>query len=353
MPYAIEADDLQKTFTGKHQVRALDGVSFNVEEGTVFGLLGPERLGQDHRGAHPDHHPEGRRRVGPGARPRRARRRPAWCGRLIGLAGQYAAVDENLTGRENLADGREAEPPASVLRHRSGHRAARPVRPRRRRRPPAQDLLGRHAPTARPGRRPGGPTHRALPRRAHHRPRPPEPQRPVGGHREPGRRRDHRAPHHPVPRGGRPAGQHLVGHRPRAGHRRGHPDRAEGRPGGDRPRGRAGHHRGRRRHRRSCSAPSAPTPRRVNGTVVEVTVDDGPRSAMAAPALARPGGDHPDRLHPAGAEPGRRVPGPDRPPDRGREPTDDRGRQRRKTARPSPTEADRGSHARRRPESIS
>ena len=43
-----------------------------------------------------------RRRHGPGARPRRRRRRPALVRTLIGLAGQYAAVDENLTGRENL-----------------------------------------------------------------------------------------------------------------------------------------------------------------------------------------------------------------------------------------------------------
>jgi ABC-2 type transport system ATP-binding protein len=101
MRYAIEADALAKTFTGKHQVRALDGVSFNVEEGTVFGLLGPNGSGKttavrilttilksDGGQARVLGHD-----VANEARLVRS---------LIGLAGQYAAVDENLTGRENL-----------------------------------------------------------------------------------------------------------------------------------------------------------------------------------------------------------------------------------------------------------
>ncbi|HEY2562736.1 MAG TPA: hypothetical protein VGI44_03425 [Acidimicrobiales bacterium] len=44
--YAIESDNLQKTFKGKRQVRALDGVSLAVEHGTVFGLLGPNGSGE-------------------------------------------------------------------------------------------------------------------------------------------------------------------------------------------------------------------------------------------------------------------------------------------------------------------
>ena len=57
------------------------------------------------------------------------------CAGSIGLAGQYAAVDENLTGRENLAPGGEAHPPAVGGDHRPFRRAARAVRAHRRRRP--------------------------------------------------------------------------------------------------------------------------------------------------------------------------------------------------------------------------
>ena len=101
MPYAIEAESLQKTFTGKHEVHALDGVTFNVEEGTVFGLLGPNGSGKttavrvlttilkpDSGTARVLGHDVGKH--------------AGLVRSLIGLAGQYAAVDENLTGRENL-----------------------------------------------------------------------------------------------------------------------------------------------------------------------------------------------------------------------------------------------------------
>jgi len=101
MNHAIEADNLVKTFKGKRQVRALDGVSFAVEEGTVFGLLGPNGSGkttavrvlttilrQDGGQARVLGHD--------------VQKQAALVRTLIGLAGQYAAVDENLTGRENL-----------------------------------------------------------------------------------------------------------------------------------------------------------------------------------------------------------------------------------------------------------
>jgi ABC-2 type transport system ATP-binding protein len=40
---AIEAHDLTKTYK---DVRALDGLGFSVEAGTVFGLLGPNGAGK-------------------------------------------------------------------------------------------------------------------------------------------------------------------------------------------------------------------------------------------------------------------------------------------------------------------
>lgn len=102
MTHAITADDLRKVFRGRRQVRALDGVSFAVDEGTVFGLLGPNGAGKTTAVRvlttilQPD---SGAARV----LGHDVVREPAVVRSLIGLAGQYAAVDENLTGRENLA----------------------------------------------------------------------------------------------------------------------------------------------------------------------------------------------------------------------------------------------------------
>ena len=101
MSYAIEAEDLRKTFTGKREVKALKGVSFRVEEGTVFGLLGPNGSGKTTAVRvlttilKPD---SGTARV----LGHDVTKKGALVRSLIGLAGQYAAVDENLTGRENL-----------------------------------------------------------------------------------------------------------------------------------------------------------------------------------------------------------------------------------------------------------
>ncbi len=101
MPYSIEAEQLEKTFKGKLEVRALDGVSFSVAEGTVFGLLGPNGSGKTTAV-----------RIlttilkADGGRARvlghDVAKKASLVRSLIGLAGQYAAVDENLTGRENL-----------------------------------------------------------------------------------------------------------------------------------------------------------------------------------------------------------------------------------------------------------
>jgi daunorubicin resistance ABC transporter ATP-binding subunit len=101
MQYSIEADGLKKTFSGKHEVRALGGVSFAVAEGTVFGLLGPNGSGKTTAVRilttilRPD---AGTARVLGYDVVKKA----PLVRSLIGLAGQYAAVDENLTGRENL-----------------------------------------------------------------------------------------------------------------------------------------------------------------------------------------------------------------------------------------------------------
>ena len=99
MTLAIELENLHKTFAGS--VRALDGVSLSVEQGTIFGLLGPNGAGKT----------TAVRILTTVLRPDSGVARvlghdvtiePEVVRRLIGLAGQFAAVDENLTGAENL-----------------------------------------------------------------------------------------------------------------------------------------------------------------------------------------------------------------------------------------------------------
>jgi ABC-2 type transport system ATP-binding protein len=95
---AISVKGLVKSFG---DVRALDGVDFEVAPGTILGLLGPNGAGKttavrvlttllradagEVRVVGLD-----------------AARDAAELRRHIGLAGQYAAIDENLTGLENL-----------------------------------------------------------------------------------------------------------------------------------------------------------------------------------------------------------------------------------------------------------
>src|SRR5918995_6994100 len=97
-PIAVETQGLHKSYG---DVQALRGVDLRVESGTIFGLLGPNGAGKTTAVRilttllAPD---EGSARVAgfdvvrdaPSVREH------------IGLAGQYAAVDENLTGFENL-----------------------------------------------------------------------------------------------------------------------------------------------------------------------------------------------------------------------------------------------------------
>ena len=96
----VIAENLVKTYN-KGNVKALDGLSLDVEEGTVLSVLGPNGAGKTTTvrilatlltpnsgsasvaGIDVIKHPERVREV-------------------IGLSGQYAAVDETLTGWDNL-----------------------------------------------------------------------------------------------------------------------------------------------------------------------------------------------------------------------------------------------------------
>ncbi len=96
--YAVTVQDVRKAFG---TVEALRGVTLDVPKGTVLGLLGPNGAGKttlirilttlmsaDHGTAVVEGH--------------NVAGEPQAVRGVIGLAGQYAAVDENLTGRENL-----------------------------------------------------------------------------------------------------------------------------------------------------------------------------------------------------------------------------------------------------------
>src|SRR6476469_2461325 len=98
MPGAIHAEGLVKTFG---DVRALDGVDLDVPEGTVLGLLGPNGAGKTTavRVLTTLLQPDSGRAVVAGID---VLKRPNEVRRKIGLSGQFAAVDDYLTGRENL-----------------------------------------------------------------------------------------------------------------------------------------------------------------------------------------------------------------------------------------------------------
>ena len=94
----ILAQNLQKSFG---EVVALAGVDFEVPTGTILGLLGPNGAGKTTavRILTTILRPDGGHAEVLGVD---VARDPQAVRERIGLAGQFAAVDENLTGRENL-----------------------------------------------------------------------------------------------------------------------------------------------------------------------------------------------------------------------------------------------------------
>src|SRR5689334_20742343 len=99
---AVTAEGLVKTYKARSgPVRALDGLDLVVAEGTVLGLLGPNGAGKTTTVRvlatllRPD---SGRASVAGLDVVAQAQQLRS----VIGLSGQYAAVDENLTARENM-----------------------------------------------------------------------------------------------------------------------------------------------------------------------------------------------------------------------------------------------------------
>ncbi len=222
--YAIEAHGLVKRF-GK--TTALAGVDLTARAGRVLGVLGPNGAGKTTAVRilatllRPD---EGSASVCGYDVVRDAHR----VRQLIGLTGQYASVDEGLSGTNNLLMIGRLLGLSRAGGPGPGGRAAGAVRAHRRGRAGGEGLLRRHAAAPRPGREPGRPPRRAVPGRADHRARPAQPQRGLGHAPPAGRRRHHGAADHPVPGGSRPARARPGGHRPRPGHRERHPRLAQG-----------------------------------------------------------------------------------------------------------------------------
>jgi len=97
---SVIAEDLVKTYD-KGTVRALDGLSLDVEEGTVLSVLGPNGAGKTTvvriltTLLRPDSGSASVAGIDVIKSPEKVRE-------VIGLSGQYAAVDEILTGYDNL-----------------------------------------------------------------------------------------------------------------------------------------------------------------------------------------------------------------------------------------------------------
>src|SRR4051794_34341548 len=94
---AVRTTGLVKTFK---DLRAVDGIDLEVRRGEIFGVLGPNGAGKTtvlRMLATLLPIDDGTAEVfGVDVR-----RQPHVVRQLVGVTGQYASVDENLTGREN------------------------------------------------------------------------------------------------------------------------------------------------------------------------------------------------------------------------------------------------------------
>ena len=156
---AIETERLTKSFGS---TQALSGLDLTVPRGGILGLLGPNGAGKTTAVRvlatllRPD---SGHARVLGADVVRQA----ADVRSRIGLTGQYAALDDYLTGRANLVMiGQLSRLSRPEARRRADELLAR-VRPHAGGRARGQDVFRRHAPPPGPGGQPDRPPRGAVP----------------------------------------------------------------------------------------------------------------------------------------------------------------------------------------------
>ena len=185
-PASIEVEGLVKQF--KKGPRAVDGIDLHVDPGEIYGFLGPNGAGKSTTVLMlttllpPD---EGTARVAG----YEVRENGAKVRENIGAALQEAALDPFLTAREHMRLQTALHGLPEVRAPPPRRRADRARGPVRSGRPHGRRLLRRHEAAARPGAGAGARPADPVPGRAHHRPRPAEPHRVVGGGRAPVDRR--------------------------------------------------------------------------------------------------------------------------------------------------------------------
>ena len=96
---AITATGLRKSFGDKV---VLDGIDLDVRRGHGLRAARPQRRRQDHHGPDPVHADRRRRRRGRGSPATTWPATPTRSAAAIGVTGQFSAVDNLLTGEENL-----------------------------------------------------------------------------------------------------------------------------------------------------------------------------------------------------------------------------------------------------------
>ena len=209
----IEAENLTKVYKGK--VKAVDHISFYVEEGEIFGFLGPNGAGKTTTIKMLNtlaSITEGRATVAG----KDVSKDPAAVRDVIGVVPQELTADDELKGIENLLlSARLHHVPSGEARKRAKdlltlvdlENSAEQAR---------QDLLRRDAQAAPARDRPHPHPEDTLPRRAHPGPRHPDEDEDVGvhGQAQQGERADH-LHDDPLPRGGGRPLQQGRDHRPR------------------------------------------------------------------------------------------------------------------------------------------